>query len=97
VVVVLAVVEVDGGNVVVVLVVLVVVVLAVVEVDGGNVVVVVDDEVDVGSVVDVVVVRATAVLSSVALPIATPMPAPANSNTTAMPHTLAGLMLTPSP
>jgi len=68
---------------------------AVVVVSGGRVVVVVD-EVDV--VVDeVVVVRATAVLSSVALPIATPMPAPASNRTNAMPQTPAGLMPTPSP
>ena len=78
------------------------------DVGGGRVVVVVEDVVDVGSVVvvvvvdvlddvlEVVVVRTTAVLSSVALPIATPMPAPASNKTNAIPHTLAGLMLSPS-
>ncbi len=52
------------------------------------------DEVVAGRVDDVVVV-VTAVLSSVALPIATPMPAPASNRTNAIPHTPAGLM--PSP
>ena len=53
----------------------------------------VDDDVVRGRLDDVVVVRTTAVLSSVALPIATPMPAPASNKTNAMPHTPAGLML----
>ncbi|MEO6469096.1 MAG: hypothetical protein ABIP21_08350 [Acidimicrobiia bacterium] len=55
------------------------------------------DELDVvsGTVVVVVVVGA-AVLSSVALPIATPMPAPASNNTNAIPQTPAGLMPWPS-
>ncbi len=83
---------VDGGRVVVVVVGSVVVVvvstgLVVVVVVGSVVVVVVLD--------DVVVVVGAVVLSSVALPIATPMPAPASNNTNAIPHTPAGLM--PSP
>ena len=56
------------------------------------------DELDVeaGRVEVVVVVVGAAVLSSVALPIATPAPAPASNNTNAIPQTPAGLMLWPS-
>ena len=54
-----------------------------------------DDDVVTGRLDDVVVERTTTVLSSVALPIATPMPAPASSKTKAMPHTPAGLMSSP--
>ena len=64
----------------------------VVVVSGGRVVVVV---VVLVVVDDVVVVVTTAVLSSVALPIATPMPAPASNKTNAMPHTPAGLTTSP--
>ena len=51
-----------------------------------------------GAAVDVVDVEVVvvAVLSSVALPIATPIPAPASSNTNAIPQTPAGLMPWPS-
>ena len=56
------------------------------------------DELDVeaGSVEVVVVIVGDAVLSSVALPIATPIPAPASKSTNAIPHTPAGLMPSPS-
>ena len=85
---------VDGGSVVDVVLVVDVVVLLVVVVSGGF------DDVVAGGwvvdvVVDVVVVVGAAVLSSVALPIATPAPAPASNNTNAIPQTPAGLM--PSP
>ena len=70
------------------------VVVLVVVVSTGLVVVVVLGSVEV--VDDVVVVVGDAVLSSVALPIATPMPAPASNNTNAIPHTPAGLMKLPS-
>ena len=86
---------VDGTNVVEVVVVEVVVVLVVVDSGGFDV------EVVGGCVVDVVdvdvVVVGDAVLASVPLPIATPMPAPANNKTNAMPQTPAGLMPSPSP
>ena len=84
---------VDGGNVVDVVVVEVVVVLVVVDSGGFDVEVVGGWVVD---VVDEVVVVGDAVLASVAWPIATPMPAPANNNTNAMPQTPAGLMPSPS-
>lgn len=53
-----------------------------------------DDDVDRGTVVDVVV---GVVEDSVAFPTATPIPAPANNNTNAMAHTDAGLMRSPCP
>ena len=86
---------VDGGTVVDVVVVEVVVVLVVVDSGGFDVEVVGGWVVDVVDV-DVVVVG-DAVLASVALPIATPIPAPANNKTNAMPQTPAGLMPSPSP
>ncbi len=82
---------VDGGRVVVVV---EVVVVVVVESGGFDVVVVEGWVVDV--VEDVVVVVGDAVLASVALPIATPIPAPASNNTNAIPQTPAGLMPSPS-
>ena len=87
--------EVEDDDVVLELVVLLEVVDEDVELDDG--VGLVDDVVR-GTVVDVVddvVVVGVTVLSSVALPIATPIPAPASSRTNAIPHTPAGLMPPP--
>lgn len=81
----------------------VVVVDDVVVVSGTEVVVVSGTDVVVVSGAEVVVVTRVVVVvvevgvDSVALPTATPMPAPASNNTNAIDHTAAGLMMYSSP